>query len=815
MATVYLARDLRHGSSVAVKVLHPELAAFIGRSRFEREIRVTAQLHHPNILPIFDSGYWGTLHYYVTPYIDGETLAGRIAREHQLPLDSALEIACEVADALAAAHARGLVHRDIKPANILLSHGHAIVADFGIAHLAGPDAEKLTDSGIALGTAAYMSPEQAAGGHVDGRSDIYSLGCVLYEMLAGTPPFAGTNAQAVIARHMVDDAPSIRIVRQAVTPLIEQTIRKAMAKSPADRFATAAEFAAALRRAGNGTTEVGSGDATPHAGRRKMPGARTFITVVAILALSGVGGTLLVRHFAERDAAASLASGVQDPNRIAVLYFDDNSPDHSMGYLASGLTESLIRELSDVSVLHVVSQNGVKQMRDRAVPLDRMASILGVGSIVSGSVQRSGDSVRVAVDLVDANTGRHLDSRSIDRPVRDLFGLEDEVSRQVVTLLRTRLGEEIRLHQLQQGTTNVAAREMVLRAEDARDQATRITTHQHAGNAQDALVFLHAADSLLILAQHDDPRWPQPSVARGWVMLDVASLSAVAEQGTAFRAALAQATEALKLAPRDPYALELRGTVLWRTALAMPGSARNEAGVRQAEQDLREAVALQPDLASAWSTLSQLLRIDKGSLAEANVAARSALKADAYLQDAPTILSQLSVSELLLGNFPAAIQTCSEGGRRFPSDRRFVDCRLKIMLVDTSSTETPRTAWKLVAELDRMDPPQNAAAAGRPYDPIFRRMVAAAITARAGGRDSAQAVIRWAHSQVGSDPDLNTDLDYDEAYVRLAMGQPDSTLKLLGRYLAARPAMKSYIARDPVFSRLRSDARFTALLRTR
>jgi hypothetical protein len=137
------------------------------------------------------------------------------------------------------------------------------------------------------------------------------------------------------------------------------------------------------------------------------------------------------------------------------------------------------------------------------------------------------------------------------------------------------------------------------------------------------------------------------------------------------------------------------------------------------------------------------------------------------------------------------------------------------MLVDTSSTETPRTAWKLVAELDRMDPPQNAAAAGRPYDPIFRRMVAAAITARAGGRDSAQAVIRWAHSQVGSDPDLNTDLDYDEAYVRLAMGQPDSTLKLLGRYLAARPAMKSYIARDPVFSRLRSDARFTALLRTR
>ncbi len=815
MATVYLARDLRHDSSVAVKVLHPELAAFIGQSRFLREIRVTAQLHHPNILPIFDSGYSGTLHYYVTPYIDGETLAGRIAREHQLPLNSSLEIACEVADALAAAHARGLVHRDIKPANILLAHGHAIVADFGIAHLAGPNAEKLTDSGITLGTAAYMSPEQAAGGEVDGRSDIYSLGCVLYEMLAGNPPFAGANTQAVIARHMVDDAPPIASVRRAVTPLIEQTIRKAMAKAPADRFATAEEFAAALRRAENGATAIESGPAGAGTGRRSSTKKISAIVIVAIVVSIVIVGALLVRHFAGADDVDALDSSGQDPNRIAVLYFDDNSPDRSMGYLANGLTESLIRELSDVPVLHVVSQNGVKQMRDRAIPLARVASVLGVGSIVEGSVQRSGDTVRVAVDLVDANTGRHLDSRSIDRPVKDLFGLEDEVSRQVVTLLRTRLGEEIRLHQLQEGTTNALAREMVLRAEDARDQATRITTHQHAGNAEDALLFLHAADSLLVLAQNADPRWTQPPVARGWVMLDIASLSAVAEQGNAFRAAQAGATEALKLAPRDPYALELRGTILWRMAIATPGSARNEAGVRQAEQDLRAAVSMRPDLATAWSTLSQLLRIDKGSLAEANVAARRALTADAYLQDAPTILSQLSVSELLLGNFPAAINACNEGGRRFPSDRRFVDCRLKIMLVDTTSNEGPRAAWKLVAELDRIDPPSSATAAGRPYDPIFRRMVAAAITARAGGRDSARAVLRWAHSQVGTDADLKTDLDYDEAYVQLALGQPDSTLQLLGRYLAARPAMKPYIARDPVFLKLRNDARFTALLRTR
>ena len=815
MATVYLARDLRHNSSVAVKVLHPELAAFIGQTRFSREIQVTAQLQHPNILPIFDSGYAGALHFYVTPYVEGESLAGRIEREGQLPVNDALDIACEIADALAHAHAHGLVHRDIKPANILLAHGHAMIADFGIAHLAGPNAEKLTDSGMALGTATYMSPEQAAGGNVDGRSDIYSLGCVLYEMLAGNPPFVGANPQAVIARHMVDPVPPLRSIRPTVSPAVEAIIQKAMAKSPADRFAAADEFRDAIRRA---HTASALPEPVPRVvaprGRSVTPTTRAMTMVAIGIVVIVIVGALLAPRFTSAGNRDAPTSSTADPNKIAVLYFDDNSPDHSMGYLANGLTESLIRELSAVPVLHVVSQNGVKQMRDRAVPLDQMASMLGVGSIVEGSIQRSGDKVRVAIDLVDASTGRHLDSRSIDRPVGDLFGLEDDVSQQVATLLRTRLGDEIRLRRLQEGTTSVPAREMVLRAEDARDQATRITTHQHAGDAQDALVFLHAADSLLVLAEAADPVWTQPPVARGWVMLDIAAISPLPQQGEAFRLALSHAAKALKLAPRDPYALELQGTALWRLAVAVPASARDEAGVRQAEQDLRTAVSLQPGLASAWNTLSQLLRIDKGSLAEANVAAHRALAADAYLQDAPAILGQLSVSELLLGNFPAAIDACDQGGRRFPTDRRFVDCRLKIMLVDTALDQSPRAAWKLVAQLDRIDPQGGAIAAGRPYDPIFRRMAAAAISARAGERDSARAVITWARRQVGNDPTLNTDLNYDEAYVRLALGDRDATLQLLAKYLVSRPAMKPYVARDPLFSKLRNDARFTAMLQT-
>ena len=250
MATVYLARDTRHGGRVAIKVLSPDIAIGVGGERFTREIRTTAQLQHPNILPVFDSGEVDGLPYYVMPYVEGHTLADRLAGEGALPTAAALDIACEVADALDHAHHEGFVHRDIKPGNILLAHGHAIVADFGIARaieaLGGDD--DLTKAGIALGTAAYMSPEQAAAGRVDGRSDIYALGCVLYEMLAGHAPFAAATPQALMARHWADTPPSIRTVRPSVSPAIEAIVLKAMAKSSADRYADAGQLRDALKQ---------------------------------------------------------------------------------------------------------------------------------------------------------------------------------------------------------------------------------------------------------------------------------------------------------------------------------------------------------------------------------------------------------------------------------------------------------------------------------------------------------------------------------------------------------------------------------------
>ena len=258
MATVYLARDLQRDELVAVKVLRPDLVPLLGVERFAREIRITASLKHPNILPVLDSGVADGVPFYSTPYVDGESLAQRLEREEQLSIEEALDITCQIADALEVAHAKGFVHRDIKPSNILLSAHrpdqpamaggcHAVLTDFGIARTVDVvTAEKLTESGMALGTPAYMSPEQSGCSHIDGRSDIYSLGCVVFEMLAGSPPFTGPTPLSVRARHAVDSPPPLRTVRTTVSPALEQAVEKALAKVPADRFHSAAEFAEAL-----------------------------------------------------------------------------------------------------------------------------------------------------------------------------------------------------------------------------------------------------------------------------------------------------------------------------------------------------------------------------------------------------------------------------------------------------------------------------------------------------------------------------------------------------------------------------------------
>jgi serine/threonine-protein kinase len=328
MATAYLAHDLKHDRPVAVKVLRPELAAALGAERFLREITTTASLRHPHILPLYDSGEAGGFLYYVMPYVAGGTLRDRLDREQQLPLDDVLEITREVADALSYAHAHDVIHRDIKPENILLESGHAVVADFGIAKaVSAAGGETLTETGIAVGTPAYMSPEQAAGEkNLDGRSDLYAVGCVVYEMLAGEPPFTGPTAQAIMARRLSDPVRPLRTVRSSVPPGVEQAVLRSLAKAAADRFDTVKQFAEALTRSGTAVTPVT---------RRR---SRVVLLAVVVLAL----GFLAVRLARPRPFALTTANAMPITSDPGVEFQPALSPDgKQIAFLAkSGIAVS-------------------------------------------------------------------------------------------------------------------------------------------------------------------------------------------------------------------------------------------------------------------------------------------------------------------------------------------------------------------------------------------------------------------------------------------------------------------------------------------
>ena len=426
MATVYLAQDLRHDRAVALKVLKPELAHALGPERFLREIQVTAQLDHPHILPLLDSGDAGGFLYYVMPYVQGETLRTRLMREKQLPLDDALQIAAEVADALNYAHGQGIVHRDIKPENLLLAGRHVRVADFGIARaVTAAGGDSLTATGVAIGTPAYMSPEQAGGSKdVDGRSDLYSLGCVLYEMLAGHPPFTGGTAHEILARHSMDAVPSLAAARPTVPEGLERAIATALAKVPADRFSTAAQFADALARRGSSAT-VGAARSSRRVAR---------LAVIAVAGMVTVGGAILMLRPSPKAPGYARTA-------IAVLPFQNLSAQGPHAYFAGGLHDELLTQLSKVAALKVISRTSVMGYESTKTPLRQIASELGVGSVVEGSVQIEGSRLRVNVQLIDAATDAPVWAERYDRTLDDAFAIQSDVAQQIVAAVGAALSD--------------------------------------------------------------------------------------------------------------------------------------------------------------------------------------------------------------------------------------------------------------------------------------------------------------------------------------------------------------------------------------
>ncbi len=388
MATVYPAYDLKHERRVALKVLDSAFASSLFAERFLAEIKTTARLQHPHILPLYDSGEAAGQLFYVMPLIDGLTLRERIQRDTQMPLDEATRLVLEVAEALAYAHAQGVVHRDIKPENILIAGGHALVLDFGIARavtMAG--GEHMTEAGMAIGTAAYMSPEQALGADaIDGRSDIYSLGCVLYEMLAGDPPFKGGSVQAVIGRRFLHTAPSVAAKRATVPYRIDVVIRTAMARDPRDRYESAARFADALAGA----------RATPH-------------------------------------------NGDETQKSIAVLPFVNMNRDPDTEFFSDGITEDILNALVRLPGVRVIARTSSFAFKGKNADIREIGEQLGAGMVLEGSVRKSGNQLRITAQLIDAGSGHHLWSERYDREMKDVFEVQDEITAAIRDALSEKL----------------------------------------------------------------------------------------------------------------------------------------------------------------------------------------------------------------------------------------------------------------------------------------------------------------------------------------------------------------------------------------
>ena len=616
MATVYLAHEVAGDRNVALKVLHPDLSHTVGAERFAREVQLAATLDHPNIVGAFDSGDAGGSLWFTMPFIDGESLRDRMTRVGQLPLEEALAVFCAAAEALGFAHARGVMHRDIKPDNILLAGGQTYVADFGIARALQSTGDTLTMTGMAVGTPAYMAPEQAAGEkQLTERVDIYALGAVLYEMLAGVTAFTGATAQAIIVRAMTSDPQPIHPIRTAVTPALDAVILKAMSRTTADRFATMAEFRDAVVAAAKDHTAM---HALPPKPARRSPIA--LVSAVAAVALIVV--------------VALLWSGVgASPPRLAVLVFEDRSSDTTDAYLSEGFTEEIGSRIALIPQLSVVSNTAVRRAKiGAAAGVSEIGGALGATHLLSGSVQRSAGRLRVTAELVRVSDGEQEWSESFNRAESELPLLLHDIAVTVATRILGSLDANARVL-LAAPTENSAAYDQYLRG-------SRTRLDEGAAGLGQSVAAFEAALAL-------DPRFAAAQARLAGVyarslMWNVSLPGLPPDTVLAHAASAAARALALDSASADAWAG--RGTVMFL------GASPN---YPEAAASLGRAAALDSTNAGVSWMYGQVLR-RLGDFAGAERASRAALRADPTFAQAYNQMAQLAYSTRRLTNARAA-----------------------------------------------------------------------------------------------------------------------------------------------------------------
>ncbi|MCJ7626809.1 MAG: protein kinase, partial [Longimicrobiales bacterium] len=625
---MFLARDRKHDRQVAMKVLRPEFAASVGGDRFLKEIGIAAKMTHPHILPLFDSGQVDGVLYYVMPFVEGETLRDRIKAEGRLPIADAIQLTGQVSDALSYAHRNGVVHRDIKPENILLADGKAVVADFGIARaMAATEGEALTATGVAIGTPQYMSPEQSSGDQeLDGRTDIYSLGCVLFEMLVGRPPFSGRRAPEVLAQHLSKAPPSPMAERKEVPVWLDRLVLKMLAKDPERRFDTAEVLSAEI--GGHVGSDLDSiTDPWMRWVYRTSRHRRLLLMGAVGIALAGVGYWLTGPNGG--GDPGPIRSSPYPVTNVGIIPLEDLSVESS-GQLGRMVTDYLQKYLDDIPQLSLVSGANMREFQRLGTPLDSIVEIHQLGTLIEGHVTATAGEMEVFLALIDGSS--LLQIGSVGPRIRrreESIGLLNEIAEEVTELLRRPLGIQVTKREIEAGTDCAECLELYSQAVVLLEQARPLV--MDGDTAAGRLVLAHA-DSLLTLVEGMDRQWSEPSIERGWVQVERSRLFGLSGNDydtLCCHQGILHADRALDREPGSFRALELRGIL--RSYLADETADAGEKSHRweEAQQDLEAALQREPNLAGALARLSYIHR-ENGDFELAKQTAERALAADAW-----------------------------------------------------------------------------------------------------------------------------------------------------------------------------------------
>jgi serine/threonine-protein kinase len=853
MAMVYLAQDQKHDRPVALKVLHPHLAATLGPDRFTREIKLAAKLQHPHICGVLDSGEAAGQLWFTMPFVEGETLRERLNRERQIPLDEAVRLMREAADALDYAHRHGVVHRDIKPENILLADGHVLVADFGVAkalnpsgpHLTGPGAaraDSITGTGMAIGTPAYMSPEQASGSReIDARTDVYALGCVFYEMLAGEPPYTGPNAQAIIAKRLAVDATPLSVVRPDLAEPLSTAVSRALHRTPAERFATTGEFARAVEMALNPSTRRAAAGMGP--ARRQRAGL-----LFGLGLLIGLGVLFAWR---QNHAAGSARDGAV--KRMAVLPFENlGAPEDE--YFADGMTDEIRGKLSTIPGLQVTASSSASAYKGSAKSSQEIAKELGVDYLLLGKIRwekgYGGQSrVRVSPELINVAKASTEWQQPFDAALTDVFQVQADVATKVAAALNLALSQGQQQLLVARPTNNLPAYDAYLRGNEVGAGLFATTTY----DLRKAISYYERA---VALDSTFAPAWAQLSRAlaylafAGYAPGDARARALHAAEtslrldpnlaagrlalgdyytytGSNWEKALEQYTLGRQLAPQDP-------DVLTGTARAQQSAGRWEESLAS----LRQATAVDPrSVPTARRLALTLLWLRRYPEAEA-----AADRAVALSPLAPNTLEMKAMVRLAQGDLEGARTVIREAPAEMDPTAKvayfanywdiywpFEEADQALLLrLSPSQFDDDRLSWGIVmAEVwdlrgDRVRSLaygdsariEGEARVRGSDDPYLRALYATALI-YAGRKAEAVQTIEQALARQNSTNDAYSGA-YNEnlaARIYLRAGQPAKALDILERLLKIPYHLSpGWLRIDPEWKALRGNPRFERLL---